>query len=67
MYEQAKAKWRQVILKRGVEGDQQMREDINKMCKNQEAKTKEQMNRVQNTLETVVQKSVRKTDSHLRS
>ena len=66
MYEQTKAKWRQVVLKRGVEGAQQMREDIDKMCKTQEAKTKEQMNRVQNTFETVVQISVRKSDSHLR-
>ena len=34
------------------------------MSKTQEAETKEQMNRVQATLETVVQRSVRKADNH---
>ena len=40
--EQTKENWIQVILKRGVEGDQQTREDIDKMSKTQETKTKEQ-------------------------
>ena len=34
------------------------------MSKTQEAETKEQMNRVQATLERVVQRSVRKADNH---
>ena len=53
-----------MIFKRGVEGDQQTREDVDEMSKTQEAETKEQMHRVQATLESVVQRSVRKADNH---
>ena len=53
-----------MIFKRGVEGDQQTREDIDEMSKTQEAETKEQMNRVPATLEIVAQKPVRKADNH---
>ena len=53
-----------MIFKRGVEGDQQTREDIDEMSKIQETETEEQMNRVPTTLETVVQGSVRKVDTH---
>ena len=44
---------RQVILKRGVD----------KMSKTHQAKTKEQVNRVQTTFETVMQKSARNADT----
>ena len=53
-----------MIFERGVEGDQQTREDIDEMSKTQETETKEQMNRVQTTLETVVQRLVRKVGTH---
>ena len=62
LFEQTKENWIQVIFERGVEGDQ-TREDIDEMSKTQETETKEQMNRVQTTLETVVQRSVRKADT----
>ena len=54
LYGQTKENWIQVIFKRGVEGDQQTREDTDEMSKTQETETKEQMNRVHTTLETVV-------------
>ena len=63
-HEQTIDKWIQVIFKRGVEGNQQTREDIDEMSKTQETQTKEQMNRVQTTLETVAQRLVRKADTH---
>ena len=53
-----------MIFKRGVEGYQQTREDIDDMSKTQEAETKEQMNKVQATLETVAQRFVRKAGNH---
>ena len=53
-----------MIFKRGVEGDQQTREDNDEMSKTQETETKGQMSRVLATLETVVQRSVRKADNH---
>ena len=53
-----------MIFKRGVEVDEQAREDIDEVSKTHEAETKGQMNRVQATLETVVQRPVRKADNH---